>query len=221
MIWIINWCAFIANGAIVTVDSSESNLHCQLTVLEDQYMQFQADTSHTTTRVMYLNVVNESGDPLYPTSDNVKFAWIKLDFGQTLMVLPVDFTVMAAYLPYIFFSRVSLTAVEDPPNCFRSSPSQIRDSLMFSTLRKFARINLDCVGSDCSTICKRVIDPSTPLDDILFSCCRLVNFTEVCRLPYKASIFISAFRYVSIILSVILSAGVIKWLLQVVPEIEK
>lgn len=216
----ISWCTGIANSA--TVDYSLLREQCHLTVSEDQYQQFQKDTSsHTITRVMYLDMVNGSGDPLYPIEENIKLAWIKLDFGQTLMVLPVDFTVMSAYLPYLFFNRTTLTVIENPANCFRSLHHEFRDTLMFTTIRQFARITTECTGEACSTICKRIIDPSTPLDDIQFSCCRLVNNTEVCRLPYETSDFIIAFRYVSIMLSIVLSAGAIKWLLQDVPEIEK
>ncbi|RDD42949.1 hypothetical protein TrispH2_004921 [Trichoplax sp. H2] len=217
IICIASCCIFSSSANVNYQYYSEQ---CQLSIPSHLYKNFQAITTHSSTKVMYLDVVNASNQPLYPPDENVKLAWIKLDFGQSLMILPVDFTVMSAFLPYFFFNRMTLVMAEKPNNCFSDLPDEARDTLVFTALRKFAHINLNCIGSNCETICKRIIDPSTPLDDITFSCCRMVNFTEVCRIPYKTSSSIIAFRYVSIVLSIMLSAALIKWLLRDVPEIE-
>ncbi|EDV25864.1 uncharacterized protein TRIADDRAFT_55379 [Trichoplax adhaerens] len=170
--------------------------------------------------VLFLSLLDVYNRTLFQPEDHTVFAWVRLDFGPSLMTIPVDLFILSSVLPLFFEDSMNVTIDQFPMGCYRNITNKAqRDLCTFTALKQFANIQSSCVGKTCGTICKRLINISTPLDDITFACCRILSNNETCDIPYSISPFLVAFRYVSIFLSVIFAAGAIKWFIHDIPNV--
>ena len=171
--------------------------------------------------VLYLSLRDVHQKLLLQSRENTVFAWIRLDFGQSLMTMPIDFYILSSFLPLLFEDVINITVHQYPDDCYRRLNTTVRNDCTFKALKQLADVHLACTGLECGTICKRDIDTATPLDDITFACCRILNFAQVCDEPYTTSKVLLAFRYIGFLLSVILAATWLKWLIQDVPLVQR
>lgn len=214
-------CIFTIYYYLTIVDGADNATSpCSLTFSKDIFKKLQGKFTQTALHVLYLELVDGyTNQSVFPVNENVKFAWVKLPFGRSLMTLPVDLTLLAAFLPYLFIEEVKIRAYQKPYLCFHNLLSRNdQQALTLITLRNITMSLGWQIGGEKDTVCRRIFNPNTPLDNITVSCCSTFNKTVTCDIPYYPPI-IAAFRFVSFIISLILSSNMLKWLIQDVPDI--
>lgn len=195
---------------------------CSISLSSDNNIKnVRLKTRIQSNHVLFLSLVDTHQKLLLQSRNNTVFAWIRLDFGQSLMTMPIDFYILSSLLPLLFEDVINITIHQYPDDCYRHLSSTVRDDCTFASLKQLTGVDLGCNGQDCGTICKRDIDTTTPLDDITFSCCRILNSAQICDQPYTTSQFLVAFRYISFLLSVVLAAGWLKWFLREIPLVQR
>ena len=176
-------------------------------------------TKEKNKHVIYLSLV-DTNQTLLIQRNNTVFAWVRLEIGQSLMTIPYDFYALSSFLPIIFEDILNVTVDQYPDGCFRKLGNDVQDDCTNHALKYVADVKFDCTGTDCGTICKRDINTTTSLDNITFTCCRKVHDAEVCDEKFSTSIYLVTFRYISILLSVILAACWLKWFIRDIPSVQ-
>ena len=205
-------CLAIVNGAV--------SPSCSLIFSNDTFVRLQSKFKQTTLHVLYLELMDGNTNlSIFPIGDNAKFAHVKLPFGPSLMTLPVDLTLLAAYLPYLFIEQVKIQVYQKPHLCVYNLLSRKDQQIL--TLMALRNITISLgwqIGGEKDTVCRRVFNPNTPLDNITVSCCSTINETINCDIPYYPPTVV-AFRFVSFVISLILSSNILKWFIQDVPDL--
>lgn len=187
----------------------------------DSVNEIESKIREKSNHVVYLTLRDKNDNPLFTDKTNTLFTWIRLDFGQSLAIMPIDLYVLSSFLPLFFTKNVNLTVYQHPDNCFYQLDEAEQDDCIFEGLNQVAGVNHDCYGDDCGTICKRYINTLTPLDNVTFSCYGIHDHTEVCDACSSTEGAFEAFRYISFLLSVFLAAGWLKWFLQEIPLVQR
>lgn len=194
---------------------SPCNLHPQT----DDYWRFRNIIQSRMVYVVYFNLLRANNTQFYPLPnghEDIQFVWARLDYGKSLLTLPMDYTVLSMYLPFLFQDELDMQIHDKPSECFRSLTPTCRQQLISKTLMKFTRVDLDCNGGiSCGTICQQNInlisDEAEP--NVSYHCCQKIKNHEDCSIAETSSDEMELFQLFAIILSIIFATSITSWLL--------
>ncbi|EDV25361.1 uncharacterized protein TRIADDRAFT_55365 [Trichoplax adhaerens] len=206
--------------AQVNNDTSLQSCHpCRLRLVADDYWRFREIIQSRMVYVVYFNLLQINNTHLYSVNkrrEDIQFVWARLDYGKSLLTLPMDYIVLSMYLPFIFQDELNLQLQDYPSGCFHFLSDHCQRQLITETLMGFTRVDLDCDGGiRCGTICQQNVSllPGEIQPEISYHCCQKIRNRNDCSIPEDPSKEIYVFQFLAIILSIIFAASITSWLL--------
>ncbi|EDV25855.1 uncharacterized protein TRIADDRAFT_55359 [Trichoplax adhaerens] len=189
---------------------------CSLSVRQSDYQVLKTKIDQNIARVIYFQV-NES----YSDSKTT-YAWSRPNFGEILLSLPADFHLINLYLPAVFQDYIRVYPVEKPNRCMSLLNDQCKRLLFRNYIIDLPNNGRSCPNDEkCNVVCSRQYDLASSLDKINLQCCWKISNETKCSTTDKASTYIIAFRYISLLVSCALGASLVKWTLKATPALRK
>lgn len=194
--------------------TNNCNQQCSLLIRESDYRSLKTKMERNAARLIYLQV-----NQTY-LSRETTYAWSRSNFGEILMALPADFQLINLYLPVLFQDYIYVHPIQKPNHCFTSITSQCQQQLIKNYMVSLPNNGRSCPNYEkCNIVCSRRYDVAESLDQINLECCWKTSNETKCTRNEKASPYIIAFRYISILVSCALGASLAKWTLKASPAL--